>query len=408
MAVAHGYSKIITSGLTYSHDTSDVSNSYLGRPTTNVSAETGLGVYNNVGGDVSISLTQTSNLYRGATIWVETITPTTSTGVSYLTNANNPGIGVYTGGGGGTANRYTGHSIFFKPTVPMSGCPCYTHYSNIGGWQSSCDIQDMGDGWYRAKVIWYDTVTRSDGKYWAINPLSATLNAPITIYWAGPFKEDLNSSSISTFTNGTRSATQGLLDLTRKSTVDLTYTTFSNSTANILYDGVSAYTSVVNSDNTNPLTGSFTIIVIANSDPSASGDSWDLWVAKRSGGSNGYYVGANHPSGVRFMLGNDASSRTDTGFVSYTYNTWAMYTAVLDRSANTQTIIKNNYQETSSTTPSGGNYYNTQDLSIGGDKGIGAYYVNGQVPVVLMYNRALTQAEIVTNYNHYKTRFGLP
>ena len=175
----------------------------------------------------------------------------------------------------------------------------------------------------------------------------------------------------------------------------------------IAFDGVDDYVGIANNSTINPNNGSFTIVCWVNSDPSSGGDGWDLWVAKRSNGSNGYYVGVNNPSGVRFMAGNNANQRTDTGFIGYTYNTWAMFTAVLDRTANTQTIIRNNFEQSSSVTPSGGTYDNSGTLSIGGDIGIGSYFVNGKQSIVLIYNRALSAAEITQNYNATKTRFGL-
>jgi hypothetical protein len=107
------------------------------------------------------------------------------------------------------------------------------------------------------------------------------------------------------------------------------------------------------------------------------------------------------------MIGNDANSRTDTGFISYTFNTWAMFTAILNRTDNTQTIIRNNYEETAVTTPSGGNYYNTGTLSIGGDIGVNAYYVNGKIGNVLMYNTALTPERVGEIFNATKKRYGL-
>ena len=177
----------------------------------------------------------------------------------------------------------------------------------------------------------------------------------------------------------------------------------------IVFDGTDDYVSISNSTIINPGTGSFSITVWVNSDPSLGGDGWDLWVAKRAvaNGSNGYYLGVNNPAGVKFMLGNDANSRTDTGYLTYTYNTWAMYTAILDRTANTQTIIKNNYEEISSTTPSGGNYSNTGALSIGGDIGINSFYVNGKISNVKIYNRALSADEVAQNFNALRGRFGI-
>jgi hypothetical protein len=176
----------------------------------------------------------------------------------------------------------------------------------------------------------------------------------------------------------------------------------------LVFDGVDDYISIPNSSSINPNTDSFSIVVWVNSDPSNGGDGWDLWAAKRVNGSNGYYIGVNNPLGAKFVLGNDASSRTDTGYLTYTYNTWAMFTGVLNRTANTQTIIKNNNVESSSVTPSGGNYYNTGVLSIGGDFGNASqFYVNGKIPIVQIYNRALTAAEITQNFNALRHRFGL-
>jgi hypothetical protein len=230
MGVAQGYSKVATSGLIFTYDTGDTRNSYTGRPTTNISAGIGMSTYNNVPSYVSSTLTGTGTYYRGAEIIRQDLTALDGNGAYYLSGGNNPGIGVVTGGGGGTGGRYTGHSIFFKPTVPMTSCPVYTNYSNIGGWQSSCEYDDMGDGWFRARVIWYDSVTRSDGKYWAINPLSTSSGQTITVYWAGPFKEDLNVTNVSQYINGTRSSTQGLLDLSGKGTsIDLSNVSFDSS-----------------------------------------------------------------------------------------------------------------------------------------------------------------------------------
>jgi hypothetical protein len=243
MAIEQGYSKIVTQGLKFSYDTGDTRNSYTGRPTANISAGIGMSTYNNVPGSVSSTLTGTGTYYRGAEIIRQDLTALDGSGASWLSGGNNPGIGVVTGGGGGTGGRYTGHSIFFKPTVPTTSCPVYTHYSNIGGWQSSCEYDDMGDGWFRARVIWYAGSTASDGKYWAINPLSTPTGATVTIYWAGPFKEDLNVTNVSQYINGTRSATQGLLDVSGKgNSMSLSDVSFDSSAfPQITFDGTNDY-----------------------------------------------------------------------------------------------------------------------------------------------------------------------
>jgi hypothetical protein len=184
--------------------------------------------------------------------------------------------------------------------------------------------------------------------------------------------------------------------------------TFSNSNGGcIVFDGIDDYVSISNNTLINPNNDSFSIVAWVNSDPSNGGDGWDLWVAKRSTGTNGYYIGALAGSGMRFVIGNNVDSRTDTAFIGFVSNTWTMVTAILDRTTNTQTIIRNNFDESASTTPSGGTYSNTANLNIGADFNGGNFQVNGRIASVRLYNRAITSLEVLQNYNATKTRFGL-
>ena len=128
----HAGPNIVENGLVFCYDMNNTQKSWKGAPTTNLVGET-MSIYNNVPSHVTAYLEATSEKYNGATIYKLTLTPTTSTGVSYLTAGNNPGLGVISNGGGGLANKYTGHSIFFKPTVSMHSSPIFTHYSNIAG-----------------------------------------------------------------------------------------------------------------------------------------------------------------------------------------------------------------------------------------------------------------------------------
>jgi hypothetical protein len=396
--------RTIKDGLIFHFDTGDIYNSYLGRPTNNTGYNETLYNYNNVGGSVTTVLTQTSDTYRGAPIWKQTLTPLDGSGVSWLSNANNPGLGVVLYGGaagGGLANRYTGHSIFFKPTVPMSSVPIYLHYSNIGGWQSCCDQpEDMGDGWFRARVLWYDTTTRSDGKYWAINPLSASLNVPITIFWAGPFKEDLNVQSISQYVYGTRSATQGLKDLTGVHTLDLSNVSFNNATRPQMYfDGTNDYINIASSNLFD--TSAVTVEVLVK--PYASSQ-YGFWFEK----------GAVNTQYSLFMEGSNIVWRTCSAPGVYdsmyfpssllTANQWhhvvGTYTPGVKRVYH-NSYLKNDSSYSSALTTNQGNQFI-------GSYNSGAYYYNGEIAIVKVYNRVLTAEEVHKNYLHYKERFSLP
>jgi hypothetical protein len=392
MAIEQGYSKIVTQGLKFSYDTGDTRNSYTGRPTTNISAGIGMSTYNNVPGNVTSTLTGTGTYYRGAEIIRQDLTALDGSGASYLSNGNNPGIGVVTGGGGGIGGRYTGHSIFFKPTVTTTSCPVYTHYSNIGGWQSTCDYDDMGDGWFRARVIWYAGSTASDGKYWAINPLSTSTGQTVTVYWAGPFKEDLNVTNVSQYINGTRSATQGLLDLTGNYSMSLSNVSFDNSAfPQITFDGSNDYFDI-NSDNIIGGTQDFTIDAAYNHTGTAGGEifgnygtsytSNTIWFS----GQYGFYLnGSCYAPSLPVTGKNHMVATRESGVVRLYLNGNLVNTVTL----NSSVVTTINYR-------------------IGADVNGAAEPFTGQIYSVKVYNRALSAGEVRSNYNHYKTRFNLP
>jgi hypothetical protein len=202
--------KIVKDGLIVNLDSAN-GTAFKGIPTTNLSPEYDINIYNNQGAGLATTLVKTTDTYRGAPIWKATYTPQNSTVAGYLNTQVVAGVGVYITGattsGAGLANTYTGYSIFFKSDKPIWGI--MNSASNVVGYQPPVySYDDMGDGWYRANVFWYDTVTRVDNKYWNILPLNAAVGETITYYWAGPFKESRNDSTlIAPYVNTTRGTT---------------------------------------------------------------------------------------------------------------------------------------------------------------------------------------------------------
>jgi hypothetical protein len=186
----------------------------------------------------------------------------------------------------------------------------------------------------------------------------------------------------------------------------------------LLFDGTNDYVRVIDNPTLN-FSGSFSVVCWVNTNPDAGGDGWDVWVGKRPNTNNGYYIGVNASFGARFVVGNTFNQRINTPWISYTPNTWAMFTGILDwewgatvgiPTWGQQTIIRNNYDESNSAI----NFYgdnrlvsNNTNLSIGGDIGIGAYFVNGKIGFVGMWQRALSSLEVTFLYNTMKSRFGL-
>lgn len=402
---------IVTNGLVMYYDMTNIQKSSTGAPTTNISTGTGIGTYLNTPSDVTSTLTQTGELYRGQPVYKQVLTPVTATGVSYLTNAGNPGIGTVTGGGGGAAARFTGHSIFFKPATGRSGLnsstPIYTHYSNIGGWQSSANYDDMGDGWYRAHVIFYSAGGGSDGKYWAINPAGATLNVPLTVYWAAPFKEDRNDSThVSPYVNDTRSNTQSILDLTGNNTVTANSLTYA-SDGTFSFNGT---TDFIDTNNTFKFTqsGQFSaevwLKILDHSDrPAAAAgiigkghyydNQWDIWLYNNNAI---YFETTGNPTrqGLVYLA-----------TPVLTLSTWHHYVATYNNGA--KSVYLNGALVGTQTYVGPGDFSNNNNVLIGRRFGDASRSLRGSVSAAKIYNRALSAAEVQQNFNALRGRYGI-
>jgi hypothetical protein len=279
----------------------------------------------------------------------------------------------------------------------MHSSPIFTNYSNIGGWQTCCNYEDMGDGWFRAKVIWYDTTTRSDGKYWAINPLSATLNTPITIYWAGPFKEDLNSQYISQYTPTSRSNTESLLDLAGGNSMSVADVSF-NSNLQITFDGTNDNINIPSSNVFDTQTVTVEVVVKPTT-------TFQLGFWFEKGIVNSQYSLFMENSNIvwRTAYGGNYDSLY-FGSSNMTANAWnyvvGTYTAGDKRVYLNTNLMNNNNLNVTLNTNQGNQYIGSYNPN--------GYFYNGEIAVVKVYNRVLTPGEIKQNYGHYKSRFNLP
>lgn len=399
MGLAHS-PKIVTDGLILYTDMNNSEKSFRGAPTTNIH-DNSMGIYNNVPGHVTAALVSTSETYRGAVVWRLTLTPTTATGVSYLTAGNNPGIGIVTNGGGGLANRYTGHAIFYKTTVPMHSTPLFTNYSNIAGWGAgtlgSNRSVPMGDGWARGEVIWYDTVTRTDGKYWAINPATATINVPIVVLWAGPFKEDRNDSDhVAAYTTGTRSSAQALLDLTNRNTVSDINLTYS-SNRSFSFNGSSNFIRLNN-----------------NTALDVQTPTVEVWVKTNALNQNGFWFekGSVNSQYALFQEGGSIQWRMNIGGITNLSTTTASFMntsnwfQVVGTYTSGSRILYINGVQVNSDGQTGTIATNASGMTIG-SLNSGAYFYNGNISVVRVYNKALSAQEVRQNFNAHRGRYGI-
>ena len=399
MALAHS-PKITTSGLVFYYDMGNRIKSWKGIPTTNLQADQMLYIYNNVPTNVTATLVDTGEYYLGAKIYKQTLTPINATGVSQLSAGGNPGIGVYTANGGGTANIYSGYSIYFKLGVPGHTSPIFTAYSNVPGYQSTANYNYVGDGWYRGHVIWYDTVTRSDSKFWAINPASATLNVPIVVYWCAPFREDRNDSTfVSPFVNGTRANTTSVLDLTNRNTITTNSLTYV-------------------SDGTFSFNGSTNYITATNTGMSHGTDnfSYSCWV-KFAGlpGLGTIFENGIYTAGILIRFETNViriyaqySTTSYTNAFSFIPTVGQWYHLVITRVGNNLLLYSNGILQSTITFGTSINVVPSNNLMfIGMSQHQAGQCFNGQIAQASVYNKALSAEEVKQNFNALRGRFGI-
>ncbi|MHC4520435.1 MAG: LamG domain-containing protein, partial [Planctomycetota bacterium] len=171
----------------------------------------------------------------------------------------------------------------------------------------------------------------------------------------------------------------------------------------IQLDGADDHIRVTHHDSLNPADGSFSAALWMHLDPApgSSGTSnWDLVVAKRDAGSQGYYIGADRnqgsaqEAGCKFMLGNTAGNRVDTAYLPVPLGEWVFVTTVLDRDQDTHKISVDAGQTWAAATPPSGSIAPGQDLGIGWDIGQNNYWFHGMVDEVRLYDHALSDEEI--------------
>ena len=191
------------------------------------------------------------------------------------------------------------------------------------------------------------------------------------------------------FVDGTRSATQGLLDLTNNVTINLSNVSF-DSNAQMVLDGTDDTINTGLFSGRNPATDPFTIEAVVKSDTTSGGR---MWVDATNNGSNQRLYCAHAATGTGTPMGIQGSGWSSSAPHDTDYH---HYVIVMDGSV---ARLYNNGEAHSTK-----NYtsYQIQALNIGGRN---TYRWFGDIPIFKLYDRALTAEEVAQNYNAFKGRF---
>lgn len=391
MPTSSGPNTLGENNLVFAYDTGDTENSYKGQPTVNA-----FGTY-------PTDLYSWASSGNACTLTRDTIpSPVGNTPLKMVTTGNDAYTGTYNSSGWNISAASSGQtwtiSVWAKANQNTTGQ--IFHF----GVNSSGNIINFSSTTIALTTEWTRyTYTRT---FTDVNvvAIQARLDGPDTfqsgviIWWDGLQVEQ--KAYATQFTTGTRSATQGLLPLIGNSTIDLTNMSF-DSNAKINFDGTNDYIScgtlsldfsqgitaevVANFTNTGTWQRLFDFGNGAGSDNilfARYSSTNYLWFGIYNGGSS---VSINTAGGI---INNQTCHYVVTvnGSIAYVYRD-----GVLINSGTFATVP---------TTISRTNCY------IGKSNWADSYF-QGDIPVVKMYNRALSAQEIKQNYQQYKTRFNL-
>lgn len=389
-------------GLVFAYDLANVSRSYLGEPTTNLwGIQSGTNVNNKSGwsmpyaynGAITNSVyssgtwngnriwevlhTAGTSGYGGYESWRECVDQPTAGSGTYSTTrrvamkicileGSITDLALHSGGGNGSHNGGAWTAIPASQ-VPKD-CPVKTGWYQFledGSWNSNSVGHCVGLGFI------------------SYNRVKLLITEPM--YYP--------SNKLIPFTGYQRGATQGLKDLTGRSTIDLTNVSF-DSNAQMTFDGTDDYITAGNNPYLAPGTGNFTYSCWIN--PAGYSYYAGLLVVATTGG---LWIG---------KLGSNMVLRAYNveDYLQYsTLPTVGQWTNVVITRAGTAVTLY--YNANSVATATTGYNFVQATAYIGNDGPTSSANFNGKIANTSFYNRALSASEIQQNFNAIKGRYGL-
>ena len=388
----HNNNNIITKNLvTYLDE--DNPRSFAGEPTVNVIGN----LIDVIGGEVSYS--NSPSKYKIVTL--ETNVKTTTAPVDNYTHYNSSGTNDGNAQAYWTAyNVVDGRNKTFTFSVWLRGSgTCHlTIYDDSDGYKSS-PIITLTDNWTRY------THTRTVGNYtssfWgAVRGIINTTD----VYVSGVQMEEKTHAT--TFTKTERPYVGGLSDLVNTNDGDLTNTAFDGN-SKIIYDGTSSYTSLGSPPSlkiTNNFSISFWMKTISN--PS-SGYAYILSFTQLDSYLYGWRFENGDSGNLYYALGNGSGIESAEIVGAVDMSNYQNITLVTNTPQN-RIYLYNNGNLIHNKSLNGHLLdYTNCDIKIGYGNPSNRQYYNGNVPVVMVYNKTLSPTEVKINFEAMRDRFNI-
>jgi hypothetical protein len=402
MAVETGHSKIVTSGSVFLYDTGDTVNSYKGEPITNQFVVYGTSGYGS-GADnaVNFPVQGTVGFVRlgfGQTFGGYTIQPNDVV-YKYPLNSSIGGChyhGMVQSIPAGAYATFT-FDYYISPDTDLStGNSGYlANFENYGNGALGGSVSMPNN----LKGVW-QTVSFTSG------PRGGGVGSQAMFLYPGGCGGNIATNGYILYKNprvywlpydvpfvqGTRSTTQAMIDIVGGNTINLVNMTYGANNA-LSFDGTDDYITIPSSTVFD--TSAVTVEVVVKPNGLVQNGFW-------------FEKGTVNTQYSLFMEGSSivwrqAVNSQYTATSTMTNNAWN-HVAGTFKSGERITYVNG----TARTSDSLVYTLNTnQGAQYIGSYNSGGYHYNGQIAVVKVYNRVLSPSEILSNYNHYKTRFNI-
>jgi len=397
MAVQQGYGKMAgTDALVFAYDTGDAVNSYKGEPTVNILNNNILAYGGLLGEDSSGTFIQLNNDTSGYARFQLPSIPVSSNDI-YTWSFELYTTETFT-------SNYSWDTNEYSDQFPSSNDLSRVTYNH------STPSTIPANTWTPFRL----TVTMKDGLTGAYTYDFFRFFFPTfqnkKVYYRNMQFEFKNHKTQYAGQGGTRSATEGLLDLTGNETIDLSRTSFDNN-ADLDFDGTDDEIQIISSNWAQPgedITVEAMVYREGYSENSAQYSS----IINASNDVTGIYSFSFYVSPTSNRLAGWLHSSTDSNSFDSGYvielNTWYHVAFTLENGdPHTVKTFVNGVEQSSSTMGQGVRFANITKTTIGAYVDRNQYEWNGKIPIVKIYNRALSAAEVKSNFNNYKTRFNI-
>lgn len=394
MAVRYAHGKIATGGLVFAYDTGDTRNSYKGEPTENL-LYTDANVYN-LGATTDFPIhPPVKEVVNGTAVgnlsWADHIrwynytipagTPITVSGW-YMVHNTNPSIAYQN-----SARLIIYSSAGYGGTVADPGAWNTWKYFEVT-YTTPSDTTS-----FRLEDAGYDYYNADD----AANTVAYTCNVQVEV------KEHATP-----FVAGTRSATEGLLDLMGNVTLDLSTNQGYDSEAQIVFDGTDDHISGILPILGNGAPHTIELIMSPSINQNTFGSRRDPFTIGNAATHQYSSLDVN-PGNMNWYFYSRDTSFTNSPLMTAGnyYHMVLSYAGGASNNVNKRVWYNGVEQTLSAGSTETSLLPNNPQFSIGRDIGRTTAHFPGEIPVFKVYNRALTEAEALSNFNHYKTRFGI-